>query len=108
MARAAYVGGGFGRAGLHSVLEPAASGIPVVFGPRHENARSASALAAARGARIASSAAALAEVLSEWLTVARSRQDAAARAFGYIDAHRGAATRTAELLEPLIGSRFQR
>ena len=28
-----YVGGGFGRAGLHSVLEPAAWGIPVLFGP---------------------------------------------------------------------------
>lgn len=29
----AYVGGGFGKAGLHSVLEPAAYGLPVLFGP---------------------------------------------------------------------------
>jgi len=28
----AYVGGGFGKDGLHSVLEPAAYGIPVLFG----------------------------------------------------------------------------
>ena len=30
----AYVGGGFG-AGIHNVLEPAAYGVPVAFGPRH-------------------------------------------------------------------------
>ncbi|MBN1971786.1 MAG: hypothetical protein JXR48_14840 [Candidatus Delongbacteria bacterium] len=29
----AYVGGGFGKAGLHSVLEPAAYSLPVLFGP---------------------------------------------------------------------------
>jgi len=29
----AYVGGGFGKAGLHSVLEPAVYGLPVFFGP---------------------------------------------------------------------------
>ncbi len=46
----AYVGGGFGRAGLHSVLEPAACGIPVVFGPRWHNSRDAGLLLAAGGA----------------------------------------------------------
>lgn len=34
LGRIAYVGGGFGR-GVHSVLEPAVFGIPVMFGPRH-------------------------------------------------------------------------
>lgn len=42
----AYVGGGFHRAGLHSVLEPAAAGIPVCFGPLHVNARAAGELLA--------------------------------------------------------------
>ncbi|MBM3170599.1 MAG: hypothetical protein FJZ75_03195 [Bacteroidetes bacterium] len=37
---AAYVGGGFGR-GVHNVLEPAAAGIPVAFGPKHEYSREA-------------------------------------------------------------------
>ena len=46
----AYVGGGFGRAGLHSVLEPAACGIPVVFGPRWQNSRDAGLLLSAGGA----------------------------------------------------------
>jgi len=31
----AYVGGGFG-AGIHNTLEPVASGLPVVFGPKHQ------------------------------------------------------------------------
>lgn len=31
----AYVGGGFG-AGIHNTLEPAAFGLPVVFGPKHQ------------------------------------------------------------------------
>lgn len=34
-ARIAYVGGGFGK-GIHNILEPAAFGIPVVFGPAHQ------------------------------------------------------------------------
>lgn len=37
----AYVGGGFRRAGLHSVLEPAAWGIPVAMGPRWTESRDA-------------------------------------------------------------------
>jgi 3-deoxy-D-manno-octulosonic-acid transferase len=41
LAEVAYVGGGFHSAGLHSVVEPAALGVPVVFGPRHGNAREA-------------------------------------------------------------------
>lgn len=30
-----YVGGGFNR-GIHNILEPAAYGIPVIFGPKHQ------------------------------------------------------------------------
>ena len=31
----AYIGGGFGKS-IHNTLEPAAAGIPIAFGPRHE------------------------------------------------------------------------
>jgi len=31
----AYIGGGFGKS-IHNTLEPAAAGIPISFGPRHE------------------------------------------------------------------------
>ena len=40
----AYVGGGFRKAGLHSVLEPAAWGIPVAMGPRWTESRDAALL----------------------------------------------------------------
>jgi 3-deoxy-D-manno-octulosonic-acid transferase len=40
----AYVGGGFGSAGLHNVLEPATFGIPVLIGPNFEKSSEAVAL----------------------------------------------------------------
>lgn len=44
----AYVGGGFGT-GIHNVLEPAAFGNPVVFGPRHQKFDEATGLIRAGG-----------------------------------------------------------
>lgn len=41
LADVAYVGGGFHRAGLHSLVEPAAFGVPILFGPRFEASRDA-------------------------------------------------------------------
>ncbi|MBI1809365.1 MAG: hypothetical protein HYR75_05650, partial [Gemmatimonadetes bacterium] len=46
LADVAFVGGGFHDAGLHSVIEPAAFGAPVLFGPRHERSRDAGLLLA--------------------------------------------------------------
>jgi len=45
----AYVGGGYHRAGLHSVLEPAVFGVPISVGPRWQASRDA-ALLIERGA----------------------------------------------------------
>lgn len=99
---AAYVGGGFHGHGLHSVLEPAAARMPVVFGPRHHNARAAWELVEAGGARVAEDADSLTRILDEWLTDEETRDYAAGRAFGYIDGHRGAARATAAHLERLL------
>jgi 3-deoxy-D-manno-octulosonic-acid transferase len=98
----AFVGGGFGRAGLHSVLEPAAAGLPVVFGPRHANARDAAGLITAGGAREVEDVSTLAAALGTWLASDEARASAAAFALGYIAGHRGAARRSAEALEPLL------
>lgn len=99
----AYVGGGFHGDGLHSVLEPAAAGLPVTFGPRHSNARAAADLVEEGGARVVDGPAALARVLQGWLSDegARTRWGKAAR--GYIEAHRGAAVRTAERVLEILG-----
>jgi 3-deoxy-D-manno-octulosonic-acid transferase len=40
----AYVGGSF-RQGIHNVLEPAVYGVPVLYGPKHENSQEAVELA---------------------------------------------------------------
>lgn len=47
----AYIGGGFRRNGLHAVIEPAACGVPSVFGPEH--ATSDAELLLARGGAVA-------------------------------------------------------
>ncbi len=46
---AAYVGGGFRRNLLHAVIEPAAYGVPVLFGPRWHELPDARALVAGKG-----------------------------------------------------------
>lgn len=103
VADVAYVGGGFGRAGLHSVLEPAAFGVPILVGPRHGNAREAAALLAQGGARVAADTAALAAALAAWLTDDTGRRRAGVAARTYVEAHRGAADRIAARLEELLG-----
>jgi len=100
---AAYVGGGFGLNGLHSVLEPAAAGIPSAFGPSFRNARAAGRLVELGAARSVTDPTALADAVGAWLDEGIAKKEAADRALDYIRAHRGASDRTAELLDPLIG-----
>ena len=102
--RIAYVGGGFHGAGLHSVLEPAAARLPVLFGPRHYSSRAAADLMAADAARSVRDSDALAKALLMWLTDDGMHDHAAERAFGYIQAHLGAAGRTAAVLLELLRS----
>jgi 3-deoxy-D-manno-octulosonic-acid transferase len=98
----AYVGGGFHGAGLHSVLEPAAAGVPTVIGPRHENARAAADLIASGAVRVGRTASELARVVQEWLESGELRDGSGRAALGYIGAHRGAAARTAERLLEIV------
>lgn len=99
----AFVGGGFGRAGLHSVLEPAAWGLPVVFGPFWQSSREADLLRDA-GAAMALPAAAngatarLAAIWRGWLDNETARREAGERARVVVEAGRGAAQRSAELV----------
>ena len=102
--RVAYVGGGFHGAGLHSVLEPAAARLPILFGPRHHSSRAAAELMAAGAARSVDGRDILAEVLLTWLTDDGLREHAAECAFGYIQGHLGAASRTAAVLSELLRS----
>lgn len=102
LADIAFVGGGFHRAGLHSVLEPAAYGVPVLFGPHHSGSRDAGLLMAAGGAFAVADAAAAEGRLSELLASSGARQAAGAIARGVVQAGLGAAERSYALVERLL------
>ncbi|HEY0778458.1 MAG TPA: glycosyltransferase N-terminal domain-containing protein, partial [Gemmatirosa sp.] len=103
-ADAAFVGGGFHAAGLHSVLEPAAFGVPVAFGPRHGNSRDAGLLIAAGGADAAPSGRTLAELLRRWRTSEMLREQAGAAARAVVEGGLGADRRTWALVRDLLGN----
>jgi 3-deoxy-D-manno-octulosonic-acid transferase len=100
----AYVGGGFGRSGLHSVLEPAAWGLPVVVGPHAEESRDAGLLREA-GALVSLTGrdpvSRLAECWEGWVEDPVRCQAAGAAARRVVEQGRGAADRTASLLAEL-------
>jgi 3-deoxy-D-manno-octulosonic-acid transferase len=109
-AAVAYVGGGFGTAGLHSVLEPAACGVPTIFGPRWQSSRDADLLlAAGGGAAITdrsreSASRELARLWTEWLENPDERNRRGAAALQVVKTGLGAAQRNAALVEELVES----
>ncbi len=102
LADAAYVGGGFGKAGLHSVVEPAALGVLVLFGPAHGNASEAVGLAKAGGARVVNTAAALEARLRDLLADPATTRASGERARAFVESRTGAARRNAELVAGLF------
>lgn len=104
LADAAYVGGGFHDAGLHSVLEPAAFGAPVVFGPRHANSRDAGLLVSDRGGRAVADVRALRGALTAWLSPddPAARLEAGSQARTRVTRGLGAADRATDLVLSLL------
>lgn len=105
VATLAYVGGGFTREGLHSVLEPAAWAVPVIVGPRWKDSRDAERLVLAGGARSLPPKGApgvLQLFWREWIEKEGERADAGGRAQELVLAERGAASRSADLLDRLL------
>ncbi len=104
----AYVGGGFGRAGLHSVLEPAAWALPVAFGPNWGESRDAHLLLRAGAGealpRGADAVPAMAGRLEGWIGDEAAREAQGLRAREVVAGGLGAARRSAEMLARLIGS----
>jgi 3-deoxy-D-manno-octulosonic-acid transferase len=104
----AYVGGGFGRAGLHSVLEPAACGVPVVFGPRWQNSRDAGLLLSAGGAESLSgfgteeAGEVLHALWHDWLGNETRRLTQGQKARAVVEQGRGAAEASAALIEEAV------
>ncbi|MFL9843151.1 3-deoxy-D-manno-octulosonic acid transferase [Flavobacterium rhizosphaerae] len=86
----AYVGGGFGTAGLHNILEPAAFGIPVVFGPNHQKFPEAVALVQNGGAITVKDKAETELALSELIYNDTYRQEKGHIAETFVKMSRGA------------------
>jgi 3-deoxy-D-manno-octulosonic-acid transferase len=102
LADVAYVGGGFHAAGLHSVIEPAAFGVPVIFGPRHAGSRDAGLLMACGGGFSAASAEEIAARTRVLFEESPAREAAGAHALALVRNGLGAAERSALLVEALI------
>jgi 3-deoxy-D-manno-octulosonic-acid transferase len=102
LADLAFVGGGFHSAGLHSVLEPAAFGAPVLFGPRHDNSRDASLLAQRGGGAATPTESDLTRRLRLWTTDLSARREAGDYARALVRSGVGAAERSFELVERLV------
>ena len=108
LADVAFVGGAFHAAGLHSVLEPAAFGAPVLFGPRFGGTRDARLLLDADAAVSVEDGAGLEDALLRWLGTPSERIAAGRAAREVVHAGLGAAQRSyalvAELLDGALGT----
>lgn len=85
----AYVGGGFGK-GIHNILEAAAYGVPVVFGPNHEKFKEAVDLKEEEGAFAISTYEELSFLMNEFFTHPEKISEAGKIAGSYVESRSGA------------------
>ena len=102
LADVAFVGGGFHAAGLHSVLEPAAFGAPVLFGPRYEASRDALLLLENGGGHAVSDIPSLEQAIALWLEDRATRLAAGSNARAVVSRGLGAAERSLRVVEALL------
>jgi 3-deoxy-D-manno-octulosonic-acid transferase len=102
LAGVAYVGGGFHSAGLHSVIEPAAFGVPVIFGPRHAASRDAGLLISSRAGFSAESADGIATHVLALFDSAVAREAAGGRAREVVRGGLGAVEKSADIVVSLL------
>lgn len=93
----AYIGGGFGK-GIHNTLEPAAWGLPVIFGPKYEKFEEARQFVARGGGFAVHDAEGLADVLRR-LRDPGFHAQASAAVRGYLQESRGATEQVVTFLE---------
>jgi 3-deoxy-D-manno-octulosonic-acid transferase len=86
----AYVGGGFGTAGLHNILEPAAFGVPVVIGPNHDKFPEAKQLTQAGGCIVAHDKTETETVLAKLTNDTIYRNETGRNAGNFVSSNRGA------------------
>jgi len=100
-AHLALVGGSF-RGGVHNVLEPAAYGIPVLFGPQHTNSQEAVEMVKRKAALTAPTGPELCEHVHRLLEDETYRKEVGRRALEFVESHVGATERFLSYLEKVI------
>jgi len=100
----AFVGGTLVNIGGHNLLEPAAYGVPVIFGPYVESARSiAEDLLACGGGNRVSGEKELKEVLNRLLKNSGERTDMGNKAKALLQKNQGAVARYLDLIAKTLG-----
>jgi 3-deoxy-D-manno-octulosonic-acid transferase len=94
--KVAYIGGGFGK-GIHNTLEPAAYGLPILFGPRYQKFEEARQFVAAGGAFPVEQAAELTKTLQQ-LSDPAVYNRASEAVSGYLTQNRGATTQVIDFI----------
>jgi 3-deoxy-D-manno-octulosonic-acid transferase len=97
----AYVGGGFG-AGVHSVLEPAAHGVVVSYGPLHLNSPEAKEMTELGVGRPVSRKEEFETLLFEMLNEPSQCAELGAKTKKYVLRNVGASQRTADVVEKIF------
>ena len=98
----AFVGGGF-KSNVHNTLEPAAYGIPVVYGPKIHNSQEARALAESGGGYIVDSAEACSEVLTRLTADEGARLESGKAAGEFVSSRTGATGSVLDTIAPMLG-----
>lgn len=88
--RLAWIGGGFGKAGVHNVLEAAVYGVPVAHGPVYHQFLEAKELLQSGGSLVAEQPETLLAALESWKHHPGMYADTGAAARTYVQAHSGA------------------
>jgi 3-deoxy-D-manno-octulosonic-acid transferase len=102
LATVVFVGGSFGRRGGQNILEPAACGKPVLFGPRMENFQDSVQVLVGRGGLQVKDPTALLRLLRDLLARPDELQKLGELAREAVSSVRGASVRDARLIAELI------
>jgi len=98
-AHMAFVGGSF-RQGVHNVLEAAVFGVPVLFGPRHQNSQEPLMLVERGGAFVVNNTHEMQRTLRNLLEDESARSTAGQHAKEFVLANVGATDRFLKVLQP--------
>jgi 3-deoxy-D-manno-octulosonic-acid transferase len=102
LATVVFVGGSFGRRGGQNILEPAACGKPVLFGPRMENFQDSVQVLVGRGGLQVKDPAALLRLMRDLLARPEEIRKLGELARDAVSSVRGASARDARLIAELL------